>query len=222
MMPWRKALRLVSPRWASFQAAHFAANRPVVLALGWGTSTRRTIPFLASSLPLLPVVLLLQKNYKHTGQAQQDVTATYPSLHEDVVNALDNVPEPVPSFNHNGCNSEVIKDYNTSIMGRFACQNPKCSSTGWSSKKIAIQIRGFRDNTYDAVVFKQRCRTCENLGTMHINENSYIERVAYRLKKWAGVPVETPEYNAEERGLPHESSLCEGCKARCCPMLERS
>ncbi|KAK4194030.1 zinc-binding domain-containing protein, partial [Triangularia verruculosa] len=113
----------------------------------------------------------------------------------------------------------VIKDYSTSIMGRFACRNPKCSSTGWGSKKIAIQIRGFRDNTYDAVVFKQRCRTCQHLG---INENSYIERVAYRLKKWTGVPMETPEYNAVERGPPHESSLCEGCKAGCCPMLERS
>ncbi|KAK3898257.1 zinc-binding domain-containing protein, partial [Staphylotrichum tortipilum] len=75
---------------------------------------------------------------------------------------------------------------------------------------------------YDAVVFKQRCRTCQHLDTMRINENSYIERVAYRLKKWTGVPMETPEYNGEERGPPHESSLCEGCKARCCPMLERS
>ncbi|KAK5653471.1 hypothetical protein OQA88_8957 [Cercophora sp. LCS_1] len=220
VVTWKKVLQLVSPHWTSFQAAHLAANRPAVLALGWGASTRRTTPSLTSSLPLLPVVLLPQKNYKHTVRAQQDVTATYPSLHEDVVNAFDNVPAPAPLFNHDGCNSEVINDYNTSIMGRFACQNPKCSSTGWSSKKIAIQIRGFRDNTYDALVFKQRCRTCQHLGTMRINKNSYIERFAYRPEKWAGVPMEAPEYNAEERGPPHESSLCEGCNAGRCPMLE--
>ncbi|KAK0749585.1 zinc-binding domain-containing protein [Schizothecium vesticola] len=173
----------------------------------------------ACFLAVCRLLRLFQKNYKHTGQAQQDVTATYPSLHEDVVNALDNVPKPAPLFNHDGRKSEIIKSCNTNIMGRFACQNPKCSSPGWGSKKIAIQIRGFRNNTYDAVVFKQRCRTCQYLGTMHIDDNSYIERVAYRLKKWAGVPVETPEYNAVVGKPPHESSLCEGCKAKCCPML---
>jgi len=222
MMPWKKGLQPVSPRWTYFQAAHLAANRPPALALGWGAPTRRTTPSLTSSLPLLSVVLPPQKNYKHTGQAQQDVTATYPSLHEGVVNTFDNVPEPAPLFNHDGRNSEIINDYSTNIMGRFACQNPKCPITGWGSKKIAIRIRGFRDNTYDAVVFKQRCRACQHLGAMHINENSYIERVAYRLKKWAGIPMETPEYNVVEGGLPHKSYLCEGCKAGCCPMLERS
>jgi len=96
--------------------------------------------------------------------------------------------------------------------------------TGWVPSQTKRRRRHSQqcDNTYDAVVFKQRCRTCQHLGTMRINENSYIERVAYRLKKWAGVPMETPEYNAVERGPPHESSLCEGCKAGCCPMLERS
>lgn len=226
MMPWKMGSQLLSRRWASSQAAHLhsAATRPAVLALGWGASTRRpgTTPLLASSSPLLSAALLPQRNYKFTGKIEQSVTARYPTLHEAVAKAFDNVPQPAPLFQHHGHKSKVIKDYTTSIMGRFQCRDHKCSSPSWGSKKIAIQIREFAGNTYDAVVYKQRCRTCGNLGTMRIDEESYVERVAYRLKKWAGVRMERPEYNEEGEGPPHKSSLCEGCKAGCCPMLKRS
>jgi hypothetical protein len=36
-----------------------------------------------------------------------------------------------------------------------------------------------------------------------ILDDSYVERVAYRLKKWCGVELERPEF-------------CEGCKAGHC------
>lgn len=42
-----------------------------------------------------------------------------------------------------------------------------------------------------------------------------MDRVAYRLKRWAGVWAERPEYS-EKKGLPHKSSLCEGCKIGVC------
>ncbi|KAK3903720.1 zinc-binding domain-containing protein [Staphylotrichum tortipilum] len=158
--------------------------------------------------------------WKKKGCAQQELSATFPLLHQDVLIALDDVfINPEPWFNHDASESEPVNDYNTNIMGRFECRNRKCHSAGWGSKKIAIRIRGFRDNGYDAVVFKQRCRTCEKLGVMRIDENSYVERVAYRLKKWAGVYMETHEYhNGVQQGPPHESDLCEGCKAGYCPM----
>lgn len=223
MMPWKWGHSCLSRRWASSQAVHLhiAATRPAVLALGWGASTRRpgTLPLLASSSPLLSAALLPQRNYKSTGKIKQSVTARYPTLHEAVAKAFDNVPQPAPLFQHHEHKSKVIKDYITSIMGRFQCRNHKCSTPSWGSKKIAIQIREFAGNTYDAVVYKQRCRTCGNLGAMRIDEESYVERVAYRLQKWAGVPMETPEYNEWEEGPSHESPLCEGCKVGHCPTM---
>jgi hypothetical protein len=54
---------------------------------------------------------------------------------------------------------------------------------------VIIQIRGYSGNGYNAVVFNQRCRSCDWLGALTLDEKSYIDRVAYRLKKWAGVAV---------------------------------
>ncbi len=160
-----------------------------------------------------------KKSYKPKAKAAQDSSATFPLLHQDILNTFEDGPiYPELWFNHDASDTEVINDYSTNIMGRFDCRNPKCSSAGWGSKKIAIRIRGFEKNGYDAVVYKQRCRRCQQLGTMHIDENAYVERVAYRVKKWAGIDQDTPEYNGLQQGPPHESSLCEGCIAGHCPM----
>jgi hypothetical protein len=78
--------------------------------------------------------------------------------------------------------------------------------------KIGILIRQFPGNGYNALVFKQRCKECNKLGVLRLDEDSYVERVVYRLKKWAGIHVERPEYSGE-RGEPHEAELCEACLA---------
>ena len=52
-------------------------------------------------------------------------------------------------------------------------------------------------------------------------DESYAERVAYRLKKWCGVEVEPPHYNPEPKGPPHEIELCEGCKDGHCAEMDR-
>ena len=48
-----------------------------------------------------------------------------------------------------------------------------------------------------------------------ILDDSYAERVAYRLKKWCGVELERPEFSGQSKG-PHEKKFCEGCKAGHC------
>ena len=53
------------------------------------------------------------------------------------------------------------------------------------------------------------------LGALTLDEHSYVERVAYRLKKWAGVRMEQMRY-AGKGGLPHRSDLCEGCRRGYC------
>jgi hypothetical protein len=80
---------------------------------------------------------------------------------------------------------------------------------------VAILIRRYKGNRYNAVVYHQRCASCNNLSTPKPNA-SYAERVAYRIKRWAGIKMKSPPYS-KKKGLPHKSHLCEGCKAGLCP-----
>ena len=90
------------------------------------------------------------------------------------------------------------------------------SQKGWGSKKICIVIRKYPSNGYSAQVFNQECVSCEEFGRLQINVNSYVERVAYRLKKWAGVAVDKPSHAGVLGRPPHKSELCEGCKRGYC------
>ena len=74
-------------------------------------------------------------------------------------------------------------------MGKFKCNNHACSKGGWGSKKVAIMIRGYPGNGYSAVVFNQCCKACNQLGTLELDEKSYIDRVTYRLKKFGEVSL---------------------------------
>jgi hypothetical protein len=111
------------------------------------------------------------------------------------------------------------KDFDSHIMGRFKCSNPKCKKKGWSSKQIAIWIRLYSGSTYNARVFHQRCKSCTWLSSPDLDAESYAERIAYRLKKWANVPVAAPP-RREKKGPPHRSELCEGCKNGHCAQGE--
>ncbi|KAI5865706.1 zinc-binding domain-containing protein [Durotheca rogersii] len=139
-------------------------------------------------------------------------TIKYPSLHQDVANA---VSDQIPSTWFKKKDKGFEEEYSTKVMGKFKCNNGGCSKDGWASRTVAIVIRRYPNNGYNATVFNQRCQSCNKLGTLTLNENSYIERVAYRLKKWAGVPMETRPYDGSG-GPPHISELCEGCKRGYC------
>ncbi|KAI1776673.1 zinc-binding domain-containing protein [Hypoxylon cercidicola] len=133
----------------------------------------------------------------------------FPSLHQDVSEA---VSSDIPRTWFNKQNGGAHHEYSTHVMGTFKCDNGGCSNHGWGSKKVAILIRGFSGNGYNAVVFNQRCRSCNKLGTMTLDETSYIERVAYRVKKWAGVTLEEQPHDGRT-GPPHKTELCEGCQS---------
>ncbi|KAK4187016.1 zinc-binding domain-containing protein [Podospora australis] len=141
----------------------------------------------------------------------------YPSLHQDVLNVLYGKINPEPVFNEFGNDDDVEQNYSTNIMGKFKCPNRNCTTHGWSSKRVAILIRWYANHGYNAVVFNQRCKSCDHLGSLTIDENAYIERVRYRLLKFAGVQVTPPPYRGEQKGtLPHKTELCEGCKRGYC------
>jgi hypothetical protein len=118
-------------------------------------------------------------------------------------------------FRNNLTTHNVDKEYFTHVMGHFLCANIGCSSSGWGSKKVAIVIKRYPGNQYNAIIYNQRCKHCDVLGSLFLDKQSYIDRVAYRLKKWADVAMDSPPH-IESEGPPHKSALCEGCKRGVC------
>ena len=140
----------------------------------------------------------------------------YSVLHDDVSRLLEEDGLHF-DFHENDDAGSCIEEYDTNIMGRFICRNRKCDCGGWSSKKVAITIRMYPGARYNARVYNQRCRKCNSLGEPRLDD-SYAERVAYRLKKWCGIEMDRPTYSGQSEG-PHQSDLCEGCKNGHCSEL---
>jgi hypothetical protein len=100
-------------------------------------------------------------------------------------------------------------------MGMLVSNNLKGATKGWSSKKIALTIRMYDNERYDARVYNQYCKVCNNTSRPFLDEKSYADRVAYRIKKWDGIKLVPPHYPGEFTG-EHERDTCEGCKAGHC------
>ncbi|KAF1920241.1 zinc-binding domain-containing protein [Ampelomyces quisqualis] len=141
----------------------------------------------------------------------------YPSLHNEVSDILEKDNLSFSFYERdedNGC----IEDYDTNIMGQFTCRNSTCLAV-WTSKQIAITIRGYSNERYNARVYYQSCKRCRTTSEPQL-DYSYAERVAYRLKKWSGVQVERPPFSGQSDG-PHRSDLCEGCRQGHCSKMNR-
>jgi hypothetical protein len=138
----------------------------------------------------------------------------YPMLHDDVSHLLEESNLHFDFYKKDDDGENCIEEHDTNIMGRFTCRNRACGSSGWSSKKIAITIRMYPGARYNARVYHQRCLKCNSLGKPWLDD-SYAERVAYRLKKWCGVQMEMVTYSGPSK-KPHENEFCEGCKAGHC------
>ncbi|KAK4163788.1 zinc-binding domain-containing protein [Cladorrhinum sp. PSN259] len=145
----------------------------------------------------------------------------FPSLHENVRNAVSKNLKPTIWFNENNSDDGYNNDYNTSVMGTFECKNKRCRKKGWNSKKVATWIRGYPNGGYSAEVFNQHCKACDQLGVFTLDEQSYVDRVSYRIQKWAGIHLERPDYSGVSKG-PHQKQFCEGCKHGHCEALSDS
>lgn len=139
---------------------------------------------------------------------------TFPQLHTSVAEAV--APFIVSTWFNNDLDAHFNNTYIACVMGKFTCDNNACMKKRWSSKVVATWIQGYTRNGYNAIVFNQRCEYCNCLGSFRLDEKSYIDRIAYRLKKWAGVIMEPPPFSPKETP-PHEKDLCEGCKVGKCP-----
>lgn len=138
----------------------------------------------------------------------------YPKFHKHVQSELE-TEDLNFTYHQEDDNKACVKDYDTNVIGRFICRNKSCSSDGWASKVVAVTIRMYPDNEYNARVYHQRCRGCHSVARPILDKQCYAERVAYRLKKWKGKKVEQPFYE-KKNTPPHEGKLCEGCKVGRC------
>jgi len=141
-------------------------------------------------------------------------TRMFPSLHPDVSDAVSEHITPLP-FNETNTNQGTNKTYSTSVMGEFRCHNNTCPTRAWTSGKVTILIRRYANGSYNAEVFNQRCRSCNRLGKLKLDNASYVDRVSYRLLAWGGVQQARREY-MEKYTPPHRKDLCEGCKRGIC------
>lgn len=137
----------------------------------------------------------------------------YQGLHDEVSSLLA-AADLRYEFYEDDDDANSIKMRDTNIMGCFVCQNRACKARGWSSKMIAITIRLFPAQRYNARVYHQRCKFCRWLSRPVLDQ-SYAERIDYWIRQWNGIRVETPPISHGSRG-PHNRQLCEGCQAGHC------
>lgn len=140
----------------------------------------------------------------------------YPDLHDAISQQLQADGLWV-EFHEGGQYEDSIRDYDTRIMGAFTCPKRSCQAKRWTSKKVAISIRLFDDELYNAVVWHQRCQNCKSMGRLKLDVQSYIDRVVYRLGKWLGLVAVPPTFPRRVGGRQHVRELCEGCKSGHCP-----
>lgn len=159
---------------------------------------------------MLPRKLKSRARPKPKGEDLDKSWSMYPALHDGVSHLLEEDGLPFTFFEideDKGC----IKQHDTNIMGRFRCLNRVCPKAIWTSKLIAITIRMYPGQQYNARVYHQRCKGCGSLSQPS-PDDSYAERIAYRLKKWSNIDMPQPSYTAGNSERPHESALCEGCR----------
>src|SRR3954469_10631273 len=73
-------------------------------------------------------------------QTPRPAWSMFPLMHDNVSRLLSDDGINFTFHDHDD-DISCTKAYDTCIMGRFICDNKKCRSNGWRSKKIAITIR---------------------------------------------------------------------------------
>ncbi|KAH7136161.1 zinc-binding domain-containing protein [Dendryphion nanum] len=151
-----------------------------------------------------------KKKSRSNGKVETRESFMFPLLHQKVVERLPGIM-PATKFHEEDRNKDCKNKFDTNVRGKFICP----LAHGWGSGVVATRIRAFPGNEYNAVVFNQRCKRCNNLGNFKLDEESYLDRVTRRLQIWAGLPVEQPVIS-DKTTPPHESDFCEGCKRGVC------
>ncbi|KAH7141889.1 hypothetical protein EDB81DRAFT_843387 [Dactylonectria macrodidyma] len=120
----------------------------------------------------------------------------YPQLHGKVSSLLEESDLHFQFYDVDNDES-CIKTYDTNVMGS-TCNNRKCGTNGWLSKRITITIRMYEGARYNARVYSQYYKACNSPSRPHLDGNS--------------IELAPPHYSGQFSG-EHETDLYEGCKA---------
>ncbi|KAG0249857.1 hypothetical protein BG011_008867, partial [Mortierella polycephala] len=140
-------------------------------------------------------------------------SSMYPELFESVDEYL---RKPFTFYNVDDDGLQALKEFDTFVSGVFRCST-RCSNRGWSSGKIAISIRLYDHDQYNARIYHQHCRGCGALSRPTLDSSTYSERVSYRLNKWCGFIMDNPRHGSRKTTPPHDCENCEGCALGRCP-----
>ncbi|KAK3817132.1 MAG: zinc-binding domain-containing protein [Linnemannia elongata] len=138
------------------------------------------------------------------------------SLYPELFGSVDvYLKKPFTFYDVDDDGLHALKEYDTFVSGFFLCSE-RCSKRGWSSGKIAISIRLYDHEQYNARIHHQRCRVCDALSRPTLDADTYGERVSYRLNKWSGFKMSHPIYG-KKTTPPHDCENCEACSIGRCP-----
>lgn len=139
----------------------------------------------------------------------------WPNLHAEVLQRLQPYNLTFTFFPDDTA-SDVTQETSGNIIGLFTCDNTEHRSRArrqWTGL-AAITVRRYGAHSYNARVYYQRCKLCARLARPELDE-VYVEKVSNQLLRWSGIHVMSRHYGRKTKE-PHQSHLCEGCKAEVC------
>lgn len=132
-----------------------------------------------------------------------------PDLNSEVIGTIDGKMKSI-KFNNEDSDSEC-RELEVNLVGTFVCPNCRRS---WKSGIVFTVVRLYFNNTYNAKVYGQRCKRCENASLPKLDE-TYAQRVSYKLETMYGIPHPKVEYRSKPM-KPHDKHRCQGCKINRC------
>lgn len=142
----------------------------------------------------------------------------WPSLHAEVVQRLQPHDLTFTFFPEDTATGVTNKTFDN-VIGSFKCYNPAHRHRAlheWTGA-ATVTVRLYGAHSYNARVYYQRCRLCNRLARPKLGE-VYVENVSNQLLRWSGRHVPSRD-RARVTKAPHQSDFCEGCKAKCCPLM---
>lgn len=105
-----------------------------------------------SQRDMIAIILEMAKGKISNSKREKGTCFMFRSFHKDISKAVS--PGVTCTWiSKSVSDGGVDREYFTRVIGNFRRMNPAYSTNGWSSKKVALQIRGYAQNGYNAVIF---------------------------------------------------------------------
>lgn len=103
----------------------------------------------------------------------------------------------------------ISKNGSTNVVGVFDCMSSRCR--GWQSGKICVVVRVQAPGLFQPIVYSQKCKRCKRSVLPILDEDIFIERVAYRAQRLLNMVVAQPYEGGGKTTPPHDADKCTAC-----------